>query len=271
MSSNLLLQDQAFSEYISKVAKFPILSELEEKKLVMRWVNSKDVKVAHKLVTSHLRLVVKIALQFRNYGFALMELVSEGTVGLMKAVKSFDPEAGCRVCTYAMWWIKSAIQEYILKSWSLVKIGTTNAQRKLFFNLRKLQKKLLNNSQIAEELSVDESEVEQMHYTLSGNGCSLDRENEISNEVLTQEGIQEKEYAERECLNHKRGLLVKALDSLDKRYREILIARKLQEKPVTLSALSKLYKISSERVRQIEEQAMKKVKKFILQEPSFAD
>lgn len=266
MRYNIALQDEGLAAYMLKIDKIPILSELEEKDLIDLWVHHHDVKAAHRLVTSHLRLVVKIAFQFRNYGLSLMELVAEGTVGLMKAVKSFDPTVGCRVATYAMWWIKSSIQEYILKSWSLVKIGTTGAQRKLFFNLRKLQKRLLNNKEIAQELSVSESEVEEMHNTLSCHHHSLDQgtEDNVSHGIASlQEDSQETVYAEQQDLSRQKGLLLSALNTLDKRYREIITARKLREKPITLDKLSKKYNISRERVRQIEQQAMKKLKEFM--------
>lgn len=264
MSINAPVPEDGFNAYIRKIGKFPMISELEEKELVKDWINSKDVVAAHKLVTSHLRLVVKIAFQFRNYGFSLMELVAEGTVGLMKAVKNFDPNAGSRVATYAMWWIKSAIQEYILKSWSLVKIGTTTAQRKLFFNLRRLQRQPLTNSQIAEQLSVSESELGEMDNTLSNNNYSLDNESYICDEISLQENSQVKDYVEQEHFSHNRSMLLEAINSLDERYREILIARRLRDTPSTLHTLGRLYNISSERVRQIEMQAMKKVKQIMV-------
>ena len=264
MWPKILLHDQSFNAYLNKITKFPILSDLEEHELVNRWVNTRDIQAAHTLVTSHLRLVTKTAFQFRNYGFSLMELVAEGTLGLMKAIRNFDPKSGCRVATYAMWWIKSAIQEYILKSWSLVRIGTTNAQRKLFFNLRKLQRKSFTTSQIAKELSVEESDVEKMDQALSDNNRSLDYESNMFNEAFLQEDHQEKKYADQELFNQRKNLLLEALNSLDERYKEVLIARKLTEVPITLNKLSKIYKISSERVRQIEAQAMKKLKEIML-------
>ncbi len=263
MTKNVLTQDQAFIDYVRKVSMFPLLSVKEERSLVDNWIVNKDVKSAHNLVTSHLRLVAKIAFQFRNYGLSLMELVAEGTLGLMKAVKSFNPDSGCRVATYAMWWIKSSIQEYILRTWSLVRIGTTTAQRKLFFNLRKLQKKMLTNKQIAEELSVNESEVLEMDRSLSGNGLFLNHENEerVSNSVAHIN--YEEQYADMQCRNYKQNLLHKAITKLDKRHREVLISRRLSEKPKTLKELSQLYKVSSERIRQIEAQAFKKVQSLI--------
>ncbi len=268
MYSNIILQDQSFTAYMRKIEKFPILSEEEEKELIRCWIDYGAVWAAHELVTSHLRLVVKIASQFRNYGFAIMDLISEGTLGLMKAVKNFNPEAGCRVATYAMWWIKSAIQEYVLRSWSLVKIGTTSAQRKLFFNLRRMQKKSLSSEQIAQELSVEESEVNEMDQILSGSSCSLDGEDNFMSDLVVKSGNQGLEYEESYSAAYKKKLLLKALNSLNKRYREILVARKLQDKPAKLSILSKKYNISSERVRQIENQAFKKLRSFIMEKYS---
>ena len=267
MYSGLILHDEGWYSYLKKIEKFPLLSELEEKELATLWINNKDLSAAHQLVTSHLRLVAKIAFQFRNYGFSLMELVAEGTVGLMKAVKNFKLEAGCRVSTYAIWWIKSAIQDYILKSWSLVKIGTTSAQRKLFYNLKKLQKRSMGNKQIAEELSVAESEVEEMGQVLAGREYSLSHDansdNHFSDLMASKDSNQEVIYADNQEKSYQKKLLWEAMQSLDDRYKNIVIERKLQDKPTTLEVLSKKYKISCERIRQIEAQAMKKIKKFI--------
>ena len=267
MGTNLILSDEGWSSYLKKIEQFPILSHEEEKDLVTRWTNNQDLDAAHQLVASHLRLVAKIAFQFRNYGFSLMELVSEGTIGLMKAVKNFKAELECRISTYAIWWIKSAIQDYIIKSWSIVKIGTTNAQRKLFYNLRKLQRRSMNNAEIAEKLDVTETDVEEMGQILSGSEYSLSHdnnsENHFSDLVSDKDNNQEVLYANHQEKSYQQKLLFDAIQSLDERYRDIVTERKLQEKPSTLKFLSQKYQISCERIRQIEEQAMKKIKKFI--------
>ncbi len=267
MSNSLTLPDEGWSLYLKKIEKFPILSQEEEKQLLTRWLNNKELNAAHQLVTSHLRLVAKIAFQFRNYGFSLMDLVAEGTIGLMKAVKNFKIELECRVSTYAIWWIKSAIQDYIIKSWSIVKIGTTHAQRKLFYNLRKLQKQSMNNAEIAEKLDVTETEVEEMGQILSSSEYSLNHdnnsENHFSDLVSDKENNQEMLYVNNQEKSYQQKLLFEAIQSLDERHRNIVTERKLKEKPSTLKFLSEKYQISCERIRQIEVQAMNKIKQFI--------
>lgn len=268
-----------FLQYVKKVDSFPLLTEKEEVEYSKEWFYEQATEAAHHLVVSHLRLVPKVALKFRNYGLPLMDLVSEGNVGLMKAVKNFNPEYGYKLATYAIWWVKAAIQEFILKSWSLVKIGTTTAQRKLFFNLRKIKNKLLNKADvnnyelittISEQLSISTKEVEEMDIVLSQRDLSFNqRADDSSNspelhEMFEAPGSnQELEYAHKEQLTLQKSLLMEALNTLDERYRYILINRKLRTPPMILETLSRKYKISRERVRQIEQQAVCKIKQFL--------
>src|SRR5712671_1306016 len=255
------------TRYLQEIRKFPMLEPGQEYMLAKRWKEHEDPEAAHKLVTSHLRLVAKIAMGYRGYGLPLSELISEGNVGMMQAVKRFDPDRGFRLATYAMWWIRAAIQEYILHSWSLVKMGTTAAQKKLFFNLRKLKGQLQaieegdlspeNVSKIATALDVPEQDVVNMNRRLAAPDHSL-------NAPLRAEGeSQETKLGERQELGLRRDLLVKAMSHLNERERDILTHRRLREQPTTLEDLSQKYGISRERVRQIEVRAFEKLQKAI--------
>ncbi|KJV66004.1 MULTISPECIES: RNA polymerase factor sigma-32 [Ehrlichia] len=276
-----LTQDNLMS-YINEVYAFPILSHEEEDRLAKSWYENRIIADAHRLVTSHLRLVVKIALSFKNYELPLIELIMEGNIGLMQAVKKFNPTLGFRLSTYAIWWIKASIKDYILKSWSCIKIGTTQAQRKLFFSLRKIKKKLFkyNNNitkedikLIANECSTSEQEVEQMNRYFSYRDRSLNEivfSNDNQNGIELQEIIkcdtpnQEDIYLINEESNIKNTLIAQALSTLNTRYRDIFIRRRLAEEPDTLEVLSQEYNISKERVRQIEMHAFTKIKNFIV-------
>jgi RNA polymerase sigma-32 factor len=265
--------------YLSEIRSFPMLTADEEYMLARSFKEHDDVQGAHKMVTSHLRLVAKIAMGYRGYGLPLNELISEGNVGLMQAVKRFDPERGFRLATYAMWWIRASIQEYILHSWSLVKIGTTAAQKKLFFNLRKLKGRLeaINDGDlapetvkiIAEELSVPEHDVMSMNRRLAGGDHSLnaplraDNEGEWMDWLVDDSDSQEVVFAETEELTKRRVLLEDAMGTLKERERHILTERRLKEDPSTLEDLSQVYGISRERVRQIEVRAFEKLQKAI--------
>jgi RNA polymerase sigma-32 factor len=282
MASNLLpsvaLQPEGnLSRYLQEIRRFPMLEPEEEYMLAKRWREHDDVDAAHRLVTSHLRLVAKIAMGYRGYGLPLAELISEGNVGLMQAVKRFEPDRGFRLATYAMWWIRAAIQEYILHSWSLVKMGTTAAQKKLFFNLRKLKGQLQaidegdlspeHVRKIATDLDVSESDVVQMNRRLASPDHSLnaplreDGDGEWQDWLVDEEENQETKLAEREEYAGRRKLLDSALKSLNQRERRILVERRLQENPTTLEDLSQEYGISRERVRQIEVRAFEKLQK----------
>jgi len=265
------------ARYLDRIRKFPMLDPGEEFMLAKRWHEHGDVEAAHKMVTSHLRLVAKIAMGYRGYGLPLNEIISEGNVGLMQAVKRFDPDRGFRLATYAMWWIRASIQEYILHSWSLVKMGTTAAQKKLFFNLRKLKGKLQaieegdlspeNVAKIAKELSVSEDDVISMNRRLSSPDHSLnaplrqDGDGEWMEWLEDESDSQETMLAESEELEMRRGLLAKAMTNLNERERHILNERRLKEDPTTLEDLSQVYGISRERVRQIEVRAFEKLQK----------
>ncbi len=267
------------SRYLSEIRKFPILEAQEEFMLAKNWAEREDTESAHKLVTSHLRLVAKIAMGYRGYGLPLGELISEGNVGLMQAVKRFDADRGFRLSTYAMWWIKASIQEYILHTWSLVKIGTTAAQKKLFFNLRKLKGQLQaiddgdlspeNVQKISERLNVSETEVVNMNRRLSGPDNSLNAplkaegDGEWQDWLVDESANQEEVLGDREELAGRRKLLANALSSLNDRERHIFVERRLTEGPKTLEELSEEYNISRERVRQIEVRAFEKVQKAI--------
>ncbi|MEM7223900.1 MAG: RNA polymerase sigma factor RpoH [Pseudomonadota bacterium] len=273
------LTEGNLSRYLQDIRKFPMLENDEEFMLAKRWREDDDVDAAHKLVTSHLRLVAKIAMGYRGYGLPLSELISEGNVGMMQAVKRFDPDRGFRLATYAMWWIRAAIQEYILHSWSLVKMGTTAAQKKLFFNLRKLKGQLKaieegdlspeNVAKIAETLNVPEDDVVQMNRRLAAPDHSLnaplriDGEGEWQDWLVDETEDQESSLAESEELGKRRVLLTAALDTLNERERHILQERRLKENPTTLEELSQEYGISRERVRQIEVRAFEKLRKSI--------
>lgn len=267
------------SRYLQEIRKFPMLTPDEEFMLAKRWQEHSDSEAAHKLVTSHLRLVAKIAMGYRGYGLPVSELVSEGNVGMMQAVKRFDPDRGFRLATYAMWWIKAAIQEYILHSWSLVKMGTTAAQKKLFFNLRKLKGQLQaiedgdlspeNVTKIATSLSVPEEDVVQMNRRLSAQDHSLnaplriDGDGEWQDWLVDETESQEIKLGDREELSKRKGLLSSAMKGLNERERHILAERRLREEPTTLEELSQQYNISRERVRQIEVRAFEKLQKAI--------
>jgi RNA polymerase sigma-32 factor len=265
------------SRYLQEIHKFPMLSSDEELSLSKRWRDHQDMEAAHKLVTSHLRLVAKIAMGYRGYGLPVGELISEGNVGMMQAVKRFDPERGFRLATYAMWWIRAAIQEYILHSWSLVKMGTTAAQKKLFFNLRRLkgQMQAIDDgdlqpeqvAKIAKVLDVPEQEVVSMNRRLVAPDHSLnaqvhsDGEGEWQDWLVDETVSQETTIAEREELTGRKALLSGALRTLNERERHILFERRLKDNPTTLEALSHQYGISRERVRQIEARALQRLRK----------
>ena len=265
------------SRYLQEIRKFPMLEQDEEYMLAKRWREDNDTEAAHKLVTSHLRLVAKIAMGYRGYGLPLSELISEGNVGMMQAVKRFDPERGFRLATYAMWWIRAAIQEYILHSWSLVKMGTTAAQKKLFFNLRKLKGQMqaidegdLNPEQvetISERLNVPEIDVINMNRRLGSPDHSLnaplrqDGDGEWQDWLVDEGENQESRLADSEEMSQRRQLLQEAMGALNDRERHILNERRLKENPTTLEDLSQEYGISRERVRQIEVRAFEKLQK----------
>ncbi len=272
-----LTPDDNLSKYLARIRSFPILEKDEEYMLAKAWSEREDVEAAHQLVTSHLRLVAKIAMGYRGYGLPLSDLISEGNIGMMHAVKKFDPERGFRLATYAMWWIKASIQEYILRSWSLVKIGTTAAQKKLFFNLRRLKGKInaidggdLRPDQvthIAETLDVDESEVISMNQRMSGGDKSLNTPmaNDIDGGGEWQDWIednrenQEVAFAEREEFEAQYSVMRDAIESLNPREQRIIQARRLTEPPLTLEDLSEEFEVSRERIRQIEVRAFEKL------------
>ena len=263
------------SSYMAQIKKFPLLEVKEEYMLAKAWKNQGDVKAAHKLVTSHLRLVAKIASGYRGYGLPLSDLISEGNIGMMHAVKRFEPEKGFRLATYAMWWIKASIQEYILRSWSLVKIGTTAAQKKLFFNLKKIKSKIsaiedgdLTPDQvdkIATELSVPHKEVISMNRRISGSDYSLnspvtdDSSGEWQDWLEDDTQNQEASFADTEEYLIKKNILSDSLEYLNERERDIISERQLSENPLTLEELSNRYGVSRERIRQIEAKAFEKL------------
>ncbi|MDR6771692.1 RNA polymerase sigma factor RpoH [Azospirillum sp. BE72] len=267
------------SRYLQEIRKFPMLEPEREYMLAKRWQQHEDSGAAHQLVTSHLRLVAKIAMGYRGYGLPLSELISEGNVGMMQAVKRFDPDRGFRLATYAMWWIRAAIQEYILHSWSLVKMGTTAAQKKLFFNLRRLKGQMqaieegdLSPEQvhaIATKLDVPEQDVVNMNRRLASPDHSLnaplraESEGEWQDFLVDETASQEITLADREELGKRRKLLANAMTALNDRERDILTERRLREAPTTLEDLSQKYGISRERVRQIEVRAFEKLQKAI--------
>ena len=268
------------SKYLAQIKKFPMLSAEEEYMLAKSWQNRGDLKSAQKLVTSHLRLVAKMAMGYRGYGLPVSELVSEGNVGLMKAVKKFDPEKGFRLATYAMWWIKASMQEYILRSWSLVKMGTTTAQKKLFFNLKKLKNQLSASTigdlnpehvdEISKKLNVKKEEVVSMNRRLYGKEKSLNApiKNEDGSEwqdwIVDSNLDQELKFSQEQEFNQRKKLMNDSIDILNPREKEILVARKLSENVATLEELSKKHKVSRERIRQIETKAFEKLQKAML-------
>ena len=282
INSNLpsIALEGSLSSYLTQIKKFPMLSAAEEYMLARSWKNRGDLKSAQKLITSHLRLVAKIAMGYRGYGLPVSEMVSEGNIGLMQAVKKFEPERGFRLATYAMWWIKASIQEYILRSWSLVKMGTTSAQKKLFFNLKKIKNQLsINNKgdlntehveEISKRLNVKKEEVVSMNRRLLGKEKSLnapvkDGDGTEWQDWLVDEKIdQELKLSQQQEFNQRKNLMHDSMNILNLREREILTARRLSEEVVTLEDLSKKYKISRERIRQIETKAFEKLQKVML-------
>ena len=268
------------SVYLSQIKKFPMLDAEEEYMLAKNWRENGNLQSAHKLVTSHLRLVAKIAMGYRGYGLPVNELISEGNLGLMQAVKKFDPDKGFRLATYAMWWIKAAIQEYVLRSWSLVKMGTTTAQKKLFFNLKKIKNQIapdqegdLKDEQVKEisnRLDVDSKEVINMNRRMMGQEKSLndpikDGENEEWQDWLVDDSLdQELLVSQKQEYNDKKELLDSAMKVLNDREKEIIVARRLIDNPSTLEELSKKYSISRERIRQIETKAFEKLQKTMI-------
>ncbi len=273
----VITPDGSLSRYLREIRKFPMLEPQQEFMLAKAWREHDDLDAAHQLVTSHLRLVAKIAMGYRGYGLPVGDLIAEGNIGMMQAVKRFDPDRGFRLATYAMWWIRAAIQEYILRSWSLVKIGTTAAQKKLFFNLRRLKSKLQaleegdlhpdNVTAIATELNVPEVDVVSMNRRLAGGDHSLnapmraDSDGEWMDWLVDDTIDQETRLVERNELEHRRKLLTRSMDVLNEREKHILTERRLTEDPSTLEKLSKVYKISRERVRQIEVRAFEKLQR----------
>ncbi|GAB1380575.1 RNA polymerase sigma factor RpoH [Pararhodobacter sp.] len=268
--------EQGLNRYLQEIRRFPMLEPEEEYMLAKRWVDHQDTGAAHKLVTSHLRLAAKIAMGYRGYGLPQAEVISEANVGLMQAVKRFDPEKGFRLATYAMWWIRASIQEYILRSWSMVKLGTTSAQKKLFFNLRKAKARIgaieegdlrpENVKRLAEDLSVSEDEVVDMNRRLAGSDASLNVtvggdegssswQDWLEDEDADQAGA----YAERDEFEARQQMLMEAMDVLNERERDVLTERRLAEPPVTLEDLSTKYGVSRERIRQIEVRAFEKL------------
>ena len=268
------------SIYLAQIKKFPMLDAEEEYMLAKNWRDNGNLKSAHKLVTSHLRLVAKIAMGYRGYGLPVNELISEGNIGLMQAVKKFDPDKGFRLATYAMWWIKAAIQEYVLRSWSLVKMGTTTAQKKLFFNLKKIKNQIAPNQdgdlrdnqvkEISDRLDVESKEVINMNRRMMGQEKSLNDpiksgETEEWQDWLVDENLdQELLISQKQEYQDKKELLYKAINILDEREKEIIESRRLTENPKTLEDLSKKFNISRERIRQIETKAFEKLQKSMI-------
>ncbi len=277
----VLSPDGNLSRYLDQIRSFPMLEPNEEYMLAKSWKDKGDIKAAHKLVTSHLRLVAKIAMGYRGYGLPVSDLISEGNLGMMHAVKKFEPEKGFRLATYAMWWIKAAIQEYILRSWSLVKIGTTAGQKKLFFNLRRIKGQIQaiddgdlkaeHVTQIATRLDVSEREVISMNQRMSGNDRSLNvplsRDGEGTGEwqdwLEDDRTDQETTFADVEEYNARRDLMVGAMQELNAREQRILEARRLAEPPLTLEDLATEFGVSRERIRQIEVRAFEKLQKAV--------
>ncbi len=274
-----LSPEQGLSRYLSEIRKFPMLEKDQEFMLAKRWREHEDPEAAEQLVTSHLRLVAKIAMGYRGYGLPIGEVISEGNVGLMQAVKKFDPDKGFRLATYAMWWIRASIQEYILRSWSLVKMGTTAAQKKLFFNLRRLKGEIdaieegdlkpEHLEKIATKLGVTEEEVTSMNRRMSGGGdSSLNAPLRAESEAEWQDWLvddnavnQEEHVAETEEFDVRMELLQEAMGALNDREKHIITERRLSEEPKTLEELSEVYNVSRERVRQIEVRAFEKLQK----------
>ncbi len=271
--------EQGLNRYMQEIRKFPMLEPEQEYMLAKRWVDHQDTDAAHQMVTSHLRLAAKIAMGYRGYGLPQAEVISEANVGLMQAVKKFDPEKGFRLATYAMWWIRASIQEYVLRSWSLVKLGTTSAQKKLFFNLRKAKARIgafedgdlrpENVKRIATDLGVTEKEVISMNGRLSGGDASLNVTVGADGEGSTQwqdwledeNANQAADYEKKDELSIRHDMLNDAMDVLNEREKDILMQRRLKEEPLTLETLSGQYDVSRERIRQIEVRAFEKLQK----------
>ncbi len=280
-----LSSEGSLSRYLDEINKFPYLTQDEEYKLAKDWAESGDVKAAHQLVTSHLRLVAKIAMSFRHYGLPVIELISEGNIGLMQAVKKFDHQKGFRLSTYAMWWIKASIQEYVLRSWSLVKIGTTAAQKKLFFNLKRLKNNLIKVDDsvlapdqikyIANELEVSEQEVREMDSRLMQGDASLNAPliGQDESSTAQMQDLVEEESANQEIMlvesdeaDYRHQMLMAAMSTLNEREKSILQARRLLDDPETLEELSQRFGVSRERIRQIENRAMEKLQQAVLEQ-----
>ena len=275
----ILSNEGGLSAYLAQIRKFPMLDAEEEYMLAKNWKQTGNLKSAEKLVTSHLRLVAKIAMGYKGYGLPVNEMISEGNVGLMQAVKKFEPEKGFRLATYAMWWIKASIQEYILRSWSLVKMGTTTAQKKLFFNLKKLKNQIAPRAEgdlkdehvkdISNRLNVSEDEVVSMNRRLAGKEHSLNAPvgedgDQWQDWIVDKEMDQELKFAQKEEMNNRKDLLKNSIKILNDREKEILYSRRLTDEPSTLEDLSKKFKISRERIRQIENKAFEKLQKHML-------
>ena len=275
-----LAGEGSLSLYLSQIKKFPILDAEEEYMLAKNWKDRGNLKSAHKLVTSHLRLVAKIAMGYRGYGLPMTEIISEGNIGLMQAVKKFNPDKGFRLATYAMWWIKASIQEYVLRSWSLVKMGTTAAQKKLFFNLKKVKQQIAPRQEgdlkkdqvdaISDKLNVKPEEVVSMNRRMMAQEKSLNdpiksgEKSEWQDWIVDDSLDQELFISQKQELDEKKSLLHESIKILDDREKEIIEERKLSENPKTLEELSKKYKISRERIRQIETRAFEKLQKAML-------
>lgn len=278
-SSPVVSSEAGLSKYMDDIRKFPMLSEQEESDLANKWYFEQDINAAHILVTSHLRLVAKIAMQYKGYGLPMIDLISEGNIGLMTAVKKFDPTMGNRLATYAMWWIKAHIQDYILKSWSMVKMGTSANHKKLFFNLRKIKSKILQTNSgvaphneialIAKELNVSESDVSEMndrftHYETSLNDSAYDDDaGEVIDLVAEPGDNQEIKLIESDEYNKRKEKFESAMLLLSERERDIIKTRRMSDNPKTLDELSSIYGVSSERIRQIEEKAMQKLSEAV--------
>jgi RNA polymerase sigma-32 factor len=271
----IITQEASLTRYLEEIRKFPMLTEEEEKHLALEWYEKQDILAAQKLVTSHLRLVAKIAMQYRGYGLPVNDIISEGTLGLMTAVKKYDPHKGYRLATYAMWWIKANIQDYVLKSWSMVKMGTSAAHKKLFFNLRKIKNRLLHMNEgrapanevdlIAKELNVSKEDASDMndrftHYEASLNDHAYDEDSvEIIDTIAEPSDDQEVLLLESQELDYKKKKMHAAMLTLNEREQEIIRERRLKDTPTTLEVLSKKFNVSNERIRQIEERALQKL------------
>ena len=274
-----ITSENGLNRYLQEIRKYPLLEPKYERDLAMKWTKKQDIESAHILVTSHLRLVAKIAMGYKGYGLPINELISEGNIGMLESIKRFDYKKGFRLATYAMWWIRASIQEYILHSWSLVKMGTTAAQKKLFFNLRKIKSSLRayeegdmlpeNVNKIAKNLNVSKKEVTEMNRRLAGPDHSLnaplkeDGEGEWQDWLVDSSPTQEYTISNSQELNQRKDLLDEAINVLSPREKYIMVQRRLKDKPKTLEDLSNHYKISRERVRQIEVRAMEKLKKSV--------